>query len=294
MIDEPELYLHPQAIEIIREALKLLSTEGYQVIFSTHSPLMITHNDVGNTVLIRKSAGLGTHTRRTLKSAIPAIEHNAPSQIQLMFSLSNSSNILFSEKIFLTEGVTELRVLPKIFEKLTGSSLGVHKCCIVKQGGVASTRKSMSVLDVMDLPNKAVVDLDYIFKYAETDGFIPANDPDIAACRLGMQQLAGAQGIALGSDGWPVNKNSSMSASQAFASLAKDAFIAVNISNLHDKLKVHNIWAWKKGAIEEHLGITAKSETAWAGFCSRLEAGTIATVVIDHQEVTNCIQWLLN
>ena len=42
LIDEPELYLHPQAIEVLRDALKILSNQGYQVIFSTHSPFMIT------------------------------------------------------------------------------------------------------------------------------------------------------------------------------------------------------------------------------------------------------------
>src|SRR5690606_1984138 len=31
LIDEPELYLHPQAIEILRESLKALSTQGYQI-----------------------------------------------------------------------------------------------------------------------------------------------------------------------------------------------------------------------------------------------------------------------
>ena len=34
LIDEPELYLHPQAIEIVRTALLRLSKEGYQVAFS--------------------------------------------------------------------------------------------------------------------------------------------------------------------------------------------------------------------------------------------------------------------
>lgn len=39
LIDEPELYLHPQAIELLRESLLQLSNQNFQVIFSTHSPL---------------------------------------------------------------------------------------------------------------------------------------------------------------------------------------------------------------------------------------------------------------
>jgi putative ATP-dependent endonuclease of OLD family len=294
LIDEPELYLHPQAIEIVRDALKLLSNEGYQVIFSTHSPLMITHKDVGNTILIRKSQALGTHTRRTLKSAIPQIELDSASQIQLLFSLSNSSNILFSEKVFLTEGITELRVLPKIFDKIMGASLGIHKCCVVKQGGVASTRKSMRVLDVMDLPNKAIVDLDYIFKLAIRDGFLAPTDPDVTSCHQAMQQLSNSHGITLGGDGWPEKRNSSMSPSEAFALLATDQNLASNISNLHDRLKAQNIWVWKKGAIEDHLGITSKSEAAWANFCNQLDIDTVENTISDHTEVIACMQWLVS
>ena len=42
LIDEPELYLHPFAIEQVRESLHALSLHGYQIVFSTHSAQMIT------------------------------------------------------------------------------------------------------------------------------------------------------------------------------------------------------------------------------------------------------------
>jgi len=54
IIDEPELFLHPLAIEQVREALKKLSQTGYQVLFSTHSPLMIDRVSVPDTRLVRK------------------------------------------------------------------------------------------------------------------------------------------------------------------------------------------------------------------------------------------------
>jgi predicted ATP-dependent endonuclease of OLD family len=63
LIDEPELYLHPFAIEQTREALKTLSKTGYQVLFSTHSPQMITAEDAQHTLLIRKE----NHTTKIRK-----------------------------------------------------------------------------------------------------------------------------------------------------------------------------------------------------------------------------------
>jgi predicted ATP-dependent endonuclease of OLD family len=294
LIDEPELYLHPQAIEIIRDALKTLSTQGYQVIFSTHSAMMVTHEDVANAILIRKRHPQGTYRRQTLKAAIPQVTVDAPSQLQLMFSLSNSTNILFSEKVVLTEGKTEQRVLPKIFEKVTGSTLGIYKYALVRQGGVASTRKSMMVLNAMDLPTKAIVDLDYAFRNAVTDGFLQATDADLAACHQHMGQIAAANGIALEADGYPTNRNSSMSASEAIAFLAAQQPIQQNIINLHTKLLAHNIWLWKKGAIEAHIGLTGKTEQIWANFVNQLQANPINVAATDHTEITACINWLTN
>lgn len=108
-------------------------------------------------------------------------------------------------------------MLPKIFEKVTGKTLGIYKYALVRQGGVASTRKSMMVLNAMDLPTKAIVDLDYAFRNAVTDGFLQAADADLAACHQHMGQIAAANGIALEADGYPTNRNSSMSASDAIA-----------------------------------------------------------------------------
>ena len=38
LIDEPELYLHPHAVELLRESLQRLSKSNFQVILTTHSP----------------------------------------------------------------------------------------------------------------------------------------------------------------------------------------------------------------------------------------------------------------
>jgi len=54
IIDEPELYMHPQAIEQVRIALKALSIQGYQVIFATHSASMIESEDIEISIIIYK------------------------------------------------------------------------------------------------------------------------------------------------------------------------------------------------------------------------------------------------
>ena len=267
LIDEPELYLHPQAIEILRESLKTLSKQGYQIIFSTHSPFMITEKDVANTILVRKNQQLGTHKRNSLKSAIPTVERNAQHQLTLMFTLSNSSNILFSERIILTEGKTENILLPFLVNKISNRTLALNKCALVQQGGSGNTKKSM---------------------------LVQANDLDIAACIAELAILAPANGIVLDNN-LPTNRNSSMSAAEAYALLAQRPNIKQNILNLKAKLQAQGIWIWTKGTIEKHLNINGKTEQVWARFTNDIETnGLEATLPNDHAEVRDCINWVLN
>ncbi|MGB5819837.1 MAG: AAA family ATPase [Saonia sp.] len=294
LIDEPELYLHPQAIEILRESLKTLSNQGYQIIFSTHSPFMITEKDVANTILIRKNQLLGTYKRNSLKSAIPIVEQDAQHQLTLMFSLSNSSNILFSERVILAEGKTENKLLPFLIKQISDRTLALNKCALVQQGGSGSTKKSMLVLNTMDLPCKAIVDLDYAFKHGVSDGFLQSDDVDILACKAELALIATPNGIVL-DNGLPTNKNSSMSAADAFALLAQRPNIQENIINIKTKLQAVNIWIWTKGTIEKHLNITGKTEQVWARFSNDIETNGIeATLYNDHVEITECINWILN
>lgn len=56
LIDEPELCLHPQAVELLRESLQLLSNQNFQVIFSTHSPLLIGQAHALQTLMVYRGA----------------------------------------------------------------------------------------------------------------------------------------------------------------------------------------------------------------------------------------------
>jgi putative ATP-dependent endonuclease of OLD family len=295
LIDEPELYLHPQAIEILRKSLNILSTQGYQVIFSTHSPFMITQKDVENTVLVRKNDLLGTFKRTTLKSAIPIVEQTAQHQLTLMYSLSNSSNILFSEKVILVEGKTENKLLPLIIEKVTGKTILHHKTALVKLDGSSNIKKSIQVLSTMDLPTKSIVDLDFALKNGISEGYLQAGDIDVTACLTEIGNIALANNIVIGNDGWPTKLSTSISAAEGFAILAQSPNVTQNIENIFTKMKAQNIWIWKLGTIENHLNLTGKNETVWANFTNTLEQTTLQNMLPNqYQIIENCINWLLN
>lgn len=285
LVDEPELYLHPFAVEQVREALHTLSSHGYQIIFSTHSAQMITSDRAQHTLLIRKNFELGTHARRRLRDALTAVIPDAVAQAGHLFSLSQSTQILFANRVVLTEGKTELRLLPFVYQTQNGKTLGQKNIALIETGSVDNIGKTIRILDAMDLPAKAIVDLDYVFKGAIHSNFIDAEDEDLQELRALLRSLHDDNIIEMRGD---------LPNARHCAVMAGDPRSHDAISSLQLKLQAHNIWLWSKGAIEAHLGLRGKNENEWARFKSEVEtrAGGLANVCEDYDSVHECIEWL--
>lgn len=292
LIDSPELFLHPQAVELVRVSLKKLSQEGYQVVFATHSAQMVTSEDVSTSLLIRKNKVRGTFMRKRMEDAVRLVVRDAPSQLQTLFSLSNSNELLFADYVLLTEGKTEWRVLPTLFERMTGLSFALIKCALVRQGGVSNTRKSMQVLRAMDIPVRAIVDLDYAFTSAVHDGFLAADDPDLKACKRLFADLAHSGSMRL-VNGIPVNRRSKISAAGAYALMASDPEAEAPLRSIHLKLRRQGIWVWRYGAIEEHLGLEAKNEKAWSNFIERIRVKSPEKVIPHYEDLKALCDWII-
>lgn len=104
LIDEPELYLHPQGVRRLRQALATLAGAGFQVVFSTHSPLMLSRENVAATVIVGKIADDGVTTKKPLHQAVNEALENAESQARTLFELGNLAEIYFAERVVLCEG----------------------------------------------------------------------------------------------------------------------------------------------------------------------------------------------
>ena len=96
LIDEPELYLHPQGVRRLRQALALLAEAGFQIIFSTHSPLMLSRDNAADTVIVGKTAEAGVTTEKPLRQAVEEALSNAESQSRTLFELGNLAEIYFA------------------------------------------------------------------------------------------------------------------------------------------------------------------------------------------------------
>lgn len=287
LIDEPELYMHPQAVAKVRSALRKLSNGPYQVVFTTHSPLMIGREEVGCVLVLCKTDANGTTKRKRLAQAIAALEKEAQAQLDELFSVEAAGQVLFSDRVILAEGKTERELIPDLFEALYGAPPADRRVGFVALDGSGNTAKCLKVLGHMNIPSRAMADLDYAFRGAVTSKILDASDPDIQACRALCPEVARSNGGQLGDDGFFSKKL----VEECFEALASDPRAQTHIASLHEKLKAKNIWLWMKGAIETHVGLESKDYKAWHAMRKALQQKKLDAVA-DTAGVEACLRWL--
>jgi putative ATP-dependent endonuclease of OLD family len=257
LIDEPELYLHPQAIELLRESFLQLSNQNFQIVFSTHSPLLIGRAHALQTLMIYKDQASKTVVRQKLSSAAAAFsahQHHA----EVIFSIQASTYLLFSERVLLVEGKTEQMLIPQIYQVARGNSYAYDKGCIVSGSSSSALVPMMSILRSVGFMPRALADLDFIFKTAPGEGLIDATSAPFVACTNWFIANAAGHGIFLDAANLPTKKGpngafSAYNAAGAFELMA--AAMSAEIDQLTQSLRAHDIWVWPGGAIEVHLGI---------------------------------------
>lgn len=291
LIDEPELYLHPQAIEVVRASLRRLASEGYQVAFSTHSANMIARTDAPNALLIRRTAENGTICFPRMADAVKDAIENAAHQSEALFALSNSTKVLFCEKVFLAEGKTEQTLLPEIFFTEVGRSFEEEKLGLVTIGGSGDIPNAVSVLNAMEIPTKAVVDLDFAFRPAIQNGMIDGNHQAIFACKGIFERLRGEGKIGLADDGFP-KRHGELSAAKSFELMAKEPDAVEHIEAIRLILRLKGIWVWKFGTIESHLNLDAKTPAAHSSFLNSFREPGFCDNLLGYGDIQEMIAWL--
>lgn len=289
LIDEPELYLHPQATELVRDALKVLSDSGYQIVFTTHSALMVEQEDVPNTSIVRKNEHQQTIVSERIAEAIKAVIEGNANQARILFEVYNMSQILFADRVLIAEGATELSVLPDLF-KACGRSFNAHKTALVIGDGCAGIHKMGRILRRIGIPFKALVDLDYVFTTARSANLLQEDDENLTTAIPMLSASAVQNGFELEGGVLP-KKTGGRKAYEAYELFADEQGTSEVISALHESLKEQNYWLWTKGAIEKHLSLEAKTTGDWIAFKLDLKENNVEDVLEDHPFVNQMVEW---
>ncbi|MCF1751376.1 ATP-dependent nuclease [Mariniradius sediminis] len=129
-IDEPELFLHPQAQRNFYKVLCELAESGTQIFYTTHSPNFLNVGRFNEVFLVRKSPDKGTYVRCAKPSLFIedlTIRHGiSSSEEDLLLHFKNSyeetgdtqkaNEGFFAKRIILVEGQSETLLLPYFFD----------------------------------------------------------------------------------------------------------------------------------------------------------------------------------
>lgn len=161
--EEPEQNLHPQAQ---RELLQSLRDLPLQVLFTTHSTVMIdelTHDEV---VLCRRQSsatrGFETNTMQFDDSFWSRTGFSRDQYYE--FYRRRNSEFFFSDFVILTESPIDGEIIRDLLRQ-TGLDLAAHGVSILSFDGVKSLPYAYHLLREMKFPFATIVDKDYFSPY---------------------------------------------------------------------------------------------------------------------------------
>jgi putative ATP-dependent endonuclease of OLD family len=143
-LEEPESHLHPNLQDHLAHNIEsLIKIEGQkdfrkdiQLLITSHSTHITTKIDFKNTVILyKKDDQIISHY------ILDGFETNALGKRQIKYLNKYldavNTNLFYSRKIILVEGISEKLLIPKFFEMITGHSTERSSCCVVNVNGLA-------------------------------------------------------------------------------------------------------------------------------------------------------------
>lgn len=295
LIDEPELYLHPQGVKRLRQALAALSQKGFQVVYATHSPLMLSRENAADAVIIRKDKAEGTRARLPLRHAVADALDEAQAQSRTLFELGNLAEIYFCDLVVLCEGKTEKRLLPLLYERLRGRHPELDQVAFVAVGACSDIPKALPVLAAMGIQACGIADLDFAFTEARKgqQPMLPKDDETLVRSKDVLKRLHLELGYPLGDNGLPVkDKKTGWQAADTWAVFAQDAEGAQISASLHNALLEQRVWIWRAGCLENVTDHAEKGEDAILTQELTIGAMDAAGIGKSMPTIVDCFGWL--
>ncbi len=182
-VEEPELYMHPQAQRTIRRVFKTISKGSDQVIFSTHSALMLEVSDFDQIIRVEAiqttlNGNKTVETRvwqlsmadmiRDVMARHPGVTPTDESIRELYANAYHPARAegFFAKKVILVEGATEQYSLP-IYAEAAGFHLDNLNISVVDCGGKGIIDRLYRIFNELGIPCYVLFDYDKQSK--ETD-----------------------------------------------------------------------------------------------------------------------------
>jgi CRISPR-associated exonuclease Cas4 len=158
ILEEPELYLHPQAQREIYDSLVELSKGNNQVIMCTHSSSFINLDQYKSICCIRKeSLERGTTAFQCCDELFTDDEDKRKFNLTYWIN-PDRSEMFFARKVILVEGPTDKTVIPHL-----ATTIGIfrHDYTLIDCGSKSAIPSYLLLLHKYSIPYVVVYDLDH-------------------------------------------------------------------------------------------------------------------------------------
>lgn len=156
LLEEPELFLHPQAQRALHDSLVDLSESGCQVLLSTHSSALVDLSRYKSICIVRKD-GLEEGTK-ACQCEEDIYSDNDKKNCNLTYWVNpDRGELFFATKVILVEGPTDKTAIPFLGKKL---NVYRHDYTLIDCGGKSCMPLYVSLLNKFSIPYVAVYDED--------------------------------------------------------------------------------------------------------------------------------------
>jgi CRISPR-associated exonuclease Cas4 len=158
ILEEPELYLHPQAQRELFDSLLQLSKGESQVLLCTHSSSFISLGHYSSICIVRKSTlEKGTTAFQCTEDLFPTTSQKDIFNMTYWIN-PDRGELFFARKVILTEGPSDKTVLP-----LLANRLGIfrHDYSVIDCGSKDSMPNYIHLLNKFKIPYVIVYDRDH-------------------------------------------------------------------------------------------------------------------------------------
>jgi CRISPR-associated exonuclease Cas4 len=157
ILEEPELYLHPQAQRVLFDSLVVLTESGAQVALCTHSSALIDLERYKSICIVRKdSTESGTKVCQCTEDIFSG---NDKKDFNLSYWVNpDRSELFFAKKVLLVEGATEKTVIPYLAQSL---NIFKHEYTVIDCGSKNNIPTYCGLLNKFSIPYIAMYDQDH-------------------------------------------------------------------------------------------------------------------------------------